>query len=96
LAPSAAGAQAPAAAQPAPTNQQPVVVIGQKPAKPKRICQSYVPTGSIRRQTFCMTEAESKDVETRSAAELERLKDAQFRLQQMRIARQMMGDGPPH
>jgi hypothetical protein len=79
--PMAVGGQTPTVVDPASDTE--VTVVGKQPKK-KRVCQSYVPTGSIRLQKICRTQVEIDDEHDRSMIELARLRDRQTRNWQMR------------
>lgn len=67
-----------------------ITVVGQEP---KMVCERFVPTGSIKSQKICRSEADWHQTQTDSLIELQRLKDRQQRDWQIQQTRQMMCDG---
>ena len=72
LVPVAVAAQAPPGNQPAPRPDD-VTVIGKQNPKMKLVCERFVPTGSIKSEKICKTQAEFDQIRADSLAERERL-----------------------
>jgi len=90
LAAGALAAQTPPQPKP-PNGSDPVEVIGQRSPKSKIVCETFVPTGSLRPQKICTTQAEFDAVRNQSLIELQRLRDRQQRNWQMRETCKMVG-----
>jgi hypothetical protein len=69
------------APQPKPGEQ--VTVVGQQPARSKLVCERFVPTGSIKAERICRTQAEFDQIGKDSLKQLERVRDRQESLRQM-------------
>jgi hypothetical protein len=77
----AVAAQAPPAA--APATKPDVTVIGKQPPKMKLVCETFVPTGSIKSQRICTTQAEVDREHDDSLIEIQRLQDQQMRSREL-------------
>ena len=75
----------PAFAQAQPTQKpgEQVTVTGQQPARSKLICESFIPTGSIKSEKVCRTQAEFDQIGKDSLTQLARIRDRQESLRQM-------------
>ena len=62
-----------------------VTVVGKQPARNKLVCERFIPTGSIKAEKICRTQAEFDQLRNDSLAEIERLRDEQSRNRQMGI-----------
>ena len=89
ITPTAVAAQAPPAA--ATATKPDVTVIGKQPPKTKLVCETFVPTGSIKSQRICTTQAEFDLKHDDSLIELDRLQDRRDRYRQMRETCQIQG-----
>jgi hypothetical protein len=76
LASGTVAAQAPRTVpQPKPGEQ--VTVVGDQPERSKLICESFIPTGSIKSEKICKTKAEFEQIRTDNLNDLQRWKDRQ-------------------
>jgi hypothetical protein len=76
---------APVVAQAQPTQKpgEQVTVTGQQPARSKLICERFIPTGSIKAEKVCRSQAEFEQITKDSLTQLARIRDRQESLRQM-------------
>jgi hypothetical protein len=72
-----------AQAQQAPKPGEQVTVTGQQPARSKLVCERFVPTGSIKAERICRTQAEFEQIRVDSLTQRARIEDRQEILRQM-------------
>lgn len=72
-----------AQAQPTQKPDEQVTIVGERPARSKLICERFVPTGSIKSERICRTQAEFDQIEKDSLTQLKRVQDRQESLRQM-------------
>ena len=60
-----------------------VTVVGEQPARSKLVCERFIPTGSIKAEKVCRSQAEFEQITKDSLTQLARIRDRQESLRQM-------------
>jgi hypothetical protein len=60
-----------------------VTVVGEQPERSKLVCERFVPTGSIKAEKICRTQAEFEQIRVDSLTQRARIDDRQQILRQM-------------